>query len=251
MKNLIVTLMLLFVGFIQVSLAQTDHEKTRLDSAKILYDAGKYNDSQELYLSFVDSGIVSEALYYNLGNCYFKTGNKVQAVLYFEKALKLNNGNKDAAHNLTIVNETLVDKFEKLPTFSIRPLFLSINSVLSYNLLGVLSMLCLFVGGLLFFRMKKKGKQFTFSNSWVVLVLAIFFYTWGGIQKKIVSSAIAGIVSINGMEVHSEPNYGATLLFELNEGTKVEFVDENSEWYNIKTQDGNQGWVEKKLVLEI
>lgn len=251
MKNLIVTLMLLFVGFIQVSFAQTDQEKSRLDSAKSLYDAGEYSQSQELYLSFIDSGVVSEALYYNLGNCYFKTGDKAFAVLYFEKALSLNSANEDAAHNLSIVNETLVDKFEKLPTFSIRPVFVVINSILSYDLLGVLSVLCLLFGALLFFRMKKKGKKFTFSNSWIILLLALVFYTWGGIQKSLVSSATTGIVSINGLEAHSEPNDGATLLFELNEGTKVELVDENDEWLNIKTQDGNQGWVNKKMILEI
>lgn len=250
MKKLLVILMVL-VSFGNVSFGQDAQENMLLDSAKSLYDAGEYDKSVSMYLSFSDSGVVSEALFYNLGNCYFKLGDKAHAVLYYEKALKLNSGNENAIHNLSVVNGTLIDKFEKLPSFSVRPLFTTINSALSYNLLGVLSVLSLIFGVVLFFKMKKKGTQFTFSNSWLILVVAMFLYLWGAVQKSQVTSVSAGVVSINGMEVRSEPNNDATLLFELNEGTKVELVDHNDNWSNVKTKDGNQGWVEKSLLLEI
>jgi len=251
MKTLFVTLVVMIMSFGNSVFAQSEPERQLLDSAKTMYDKGEYAISEGVYLSIVKSGVVSETLFYNLGNCYFKLGDKVQAVLYYEKALKLNAGNEDAVHNLSVVNGTLVDKFEKLPSFSVRPLFSSINAVVSYDLLGVLSVLCLVFGAALFFKTKKNGKKFTFSNSWLVLVVALFLYLWGAAQKSQLVSVSAGVVSINGVEVRSEPNSDATLLFELNEGTKVELVDDNNEWYNIKTLDGNQGWVEKSLLLEI
>ena len=251
MKKFLLVSVVVIMSFGSEVFAQDASEVLLLDSAKSMYDDGEYAKSEEVYLSIVKSGVVSEALFYNLGNCYFKLGDKVQAVLYYEKALKLNASNEDAAHNLSVVNGTLVDKFEKLPSFSVRPLFTTINSLVSYNLLGVLSVLCLVLGVVLFYKMKKNGKKFTFSNSWLVLVVALFLYLWGAVQKSQVVSVSAAVVSINGMEVRSEPNSSSTLLFELNEGTKVELVDDNKEWSNIKTIDGNQGWVKKSLLLEI
>jgi tetratricopeptide (TPR) repeat protein len=251
--NLIIlfVILMLTVSCGNVSVAQGTQDALMLDSAKSLYDDGEYVQAEAIYRSFSDSGVVSEALYYNLGNCYFKMGDKAQSILYYEKALTINPGNEDAAHNLSVVNGTLIDKFEKLPSFSFKPLFKEVDAVISYDLIGVFSVLCLLVGVVLFYRMKKKEKKITFSNSWVVLLIALCLYLWGTVQKHQVCSASAGIVSINGVEVRSEPNEDAMLLFELNEGTKIEFIEESENWLNIKTQDGNQGWLEKILILEI
>jgi tetratricopeptide (TPR) repeat protein len=222
-----------------------------LDSAKALYDEGKFYESASIYQSFADSGVVSSTLYYNLGNCKFKIGDKAHAILYYEKALKVTPRNEDVIHNLSVVNGTLIDKFEKLPSFSVRPLFTSINSLVSYNVLGVLSLISLLIAGFIFYRMKQKGSKFTFSNSWLILVVALVSYSWGAVQKSQVLTVTSGVVSINGLEVRSEPNNDATLLFELNEGSKVEFKGGSDKWLNIKTQDGNQGWVQKDQLLEI
>jgi tetratricopeptide (TPR) repeat protein len=250
-KHSAMILMLITFGLSHFCAAQSQAELALLDSANTLYDQGEYTAAAAVIQSFVDQGIVDEAVYYNLGNCFFKVGDKKNAVLYYEKALKINSGNEDAAYNLSVVNGTLIDQFEELPSFSTRPLFAAINGVVSSDFIALLSILCLVVAVIRFYVMKKKAQNFTFTNSWVLLVVACFLYLWGAVQKDAVHSFSSAVVSINGMEVHSEPKESSTLLFELNEGTKVELVKQSDQWYNVKTKDGNQGWVQKKWLLEI
>lgn len=251
MNKLLLIFLLVVIGFANSLQSQEAQDQVLLDSAKSHYDRGEYQQAAALYLGFVESGIVSEAIYYNLGNCFFKLGDKAKAVLYYEKTLKLNGGNENAEHNLLVVNKTLVDKFEKIPSFSMKPLFKGVNSVVSFDLLGMLSIVCLVIALLLFYRMKSNGKAITFMNSWIVLVIALVIYLWGAVQKNQVINVTSGVVSSNGVEIHSEPNISSTLLFELNEGAKVEFIDKNEDWLNIKTKDGNQGWVKSILILTI
>ncbi len=250
-KRSAMILMLITFGLSHLCAAQSQAQLALLDSANMLYDQGEYAAAAAINQSFVDQGIVDEAVYYNLGNCFFKVGDKKNAVLYYEKALKMNSGNEDAAYNLSVVNGTLIDKFEELPSFSTRPFFTAINGVVSSDFLAVLSIMCLVIAVIRFILMKRKAKYFTFTNSWVLLVVACFLYLWGAVQKDAVYSFSSAVVSINGMKVHSEPKESSTLLFELNEGTKVELVKQSDQWYNVKTKDGNQGWVEKEWLLEI
>jgi len=251
MKKLVI-IALLMLGINSGSIAREDNTSgVLLDSARLHYDNGDFVKAADVYLSFTDSGAVSTGLFYNLGNCYFKLGDKARAVLYFEKALDLDGSNENAAHNLSIVNGTLVDKFEVTPTFSVRPFFKAINNVISYDLLGLLSIVCLFGAAITFYFIKKKGVKVRFINSWLILVVAGLLYLWGAVQKTEVTSVTAGIVSMNGLRVRSEPNENSTLLFDLNEGTKIEIIQINSDWLNVKTQDGNQGWVQSVLIFKI
>ena len=50
--------------------------------------------------------------------------------------------------------------------------------------------------------------------------------------------------------VKSSPSQSGTDLFILHEGTKVKIIDEVGEWYEVKIDDGNSGWI-KDSEMEI
>ena len=52
------------------------------------------------------------------------------------------------------------------------------------------------------------------------------------------------------VEIKISPLESATKSFELNEGTKVNILDENGEWSQIEV-NGNTGWLENMSLWEI
>ena len=71
--------------------------RQQADSA---YSAGRYTEAVELYKGVIDSEGTSAQLLYNLGNACVRSGAPADAVIYYERALRLDPGNKDARNNL-------------------------------------------------------------------------------------------------------------------------------------------------------
>ena len=81
------------------------------------YQEGDYGGAAEAYEAVIEGGFESSELYYNLGNAYFRLDDLARSVLYYERALRLDRGNDDAAANLALVKERLPDRIDPLPRF--------------------------------------------------------------------------------------------------------------------------------------
>ena len=79
------------------------------------YNKGNYAKAITLYDSIISNNLESSELYYNLGNCYYKTQDWANTVWYYEKSLKLNPNNYNAIHNLQLTKIKIKDQIETLP----------------------------------------------------------------------------------------------------------------------------------------
>ena len=82
------------------------------NSANDAYSMGQYETAYNDYLKIEESGHHSYKLYYNMGNACYKMGNAGKAILYYEKALKLDPAGEDAKVNLQIAKLQTLDKIE-------------------------------------------------------------------------------------------------------------------------------------------
>ena len=82
MKRLIVILSL-FLAPCSLLLAQST-----FDEANAAYADGRYEEAAALYQAMIDEQ-PDAVLYYNLGNARFKQGELAQAILNYERALRL------------------------------------------------------------------------------------------------------------------------------------------------------------------
>ena len=61
-----------------------------------------------------------------------------------------------------------------------------------------------------------------------------------------------GIIIDNEVEAYSGPFYGDnTILFKVNEGTKVRTNQSQNNWIEIILLDGNRAWVPKEKIRQI
>jgi tetratricopeptide (TPR) repeat protein len=69
------------------------------------YSAGNFPAAVELYKSAINAGETNAALFYNLGNACFRTGDFGRAILSYERALVLEPQHAEAAANLRLARD--------------------------------------------------------------------------------------------------------------------------------------------------
>ena len=98
MKTLVA---LLFVIFVAAGHAQAD----AFTSGNAEFAAGRFKEAAEQYESAVAAGEKSAALFYNLGNAYYRLADFGRAILNYERALALEPRHPEAAANLRLARD--------------------------------------------------------------------------------------------------------------------------------------------------
>ena len=111
LKILSLTLVLTLVTLCAFSSA----EQLNLAKANKAYSIGSYSVAADLYQKIADAGYVSPELFYNMGNTCFKMNDYARAILWYERARRLDPGNEDINFNLNVANTKISDKIEPLP----------------------------------------------------------------------------------------------------------------------------------------
>ena len=94
MKRLSILIAFL-IGLVQFTSATVSKAEADKD-----YQENKFADAIEKYEAILSSEGESAAIYYNLGNSYYKNKNIAKAVLNYERALLMNPGDADIRFNL-------------------------------------------------------------------------------------------------------------------------------------------------------
>ena len=84
------------------ALAQSPDDAGSMAAANAMYEQGLYADSARAYQQLADRGYRDPALYYNLGNAYYKQGDLGRAILNYVRARRLDPSDPDTAANLEL-----------------------------------------------------------------------------------------------------------------------------------------------------
>lgn len=248
---LISLLLVLMAGF---CMAQSNELSCKqwFDEGNAAYNEGYYEEALSKYNQIVDSGYESASLYYNMGNACYKAKDYPNAIVYYEKALKLDPGNEDVRANLEIANMAIVDKIEPIPQSFLLRWWNSLKSLFAVDgwaWLSVISfamvLLCLF----LFLMARRRGLRKLGFFAGLVLVIVFALSIVFAMEKyhdlKVQDEAVVITPTVT---VKSSPNVSSVDLFVLHEGSKVKILDATEEWNKIKIADGSVGWLQAKDV---
>ena len=217
-----------------------------------LYAAGDYNGAILTYDSIVNEGLQSADLYYNLAGAYFKAGQNGQAILNYNRALRLDPSNDDVAHNLAYVESFTKDNIDTIPVDFMERSGNWLRRLMSADGWGVWSLVMLGValvaGGFFILAQRRRVRKTGFFVSLVSLVAFIFCLVLGGAARRELLSESEAIVLDTATSVKASPEQNSKDLFILHEGTKVEVLDEFGEWSEIRIADGNEGWIRSSSI---
>ena len=221
------------------------------NSATHAYVEGRWRDAVADYEMISGMGLESAALYCNTGDAYFKDGNVPMAILFYERALKLDPSYSDARYNLELLNGVIQDRIEAVPGFILKTWAKDICYIMDSNAWAVcflvLLALALAMGLLFILGATPAGRRTGFFTGIVALLLALASLSFAFWQKSDYMSADYAIVMRPVTSVKSSPSAEASKdLFILHEGTKVKILDSVGSWINIELADGRQGWLSSK-----
>jgi tetratricopeptide (TPR) repeat protein len=215
--------------------------------ANMLYSQGKYEPALERYHAVIMSGKESSDLYYNMGNAAYRSNSIGHAILYYEKAIKLDPAFEDAMHNLGYVSRYRVDTFEEVPVLFLAAWISGFVQLLSEKTWSILAMIffVIVLTGLLFYLFSRQLllKKLGFLSGLVALLLFVVALLPAKSRHSHIVNPDTGIILAPSVVVRSSPNESGTELFILHEGTKIEVNEEVSGWQNIKIIDGREGWI--------
>jgi tetratricopeptide (TPR) repeat protein len=253
MKKLVIIISLSFLAI--GSRAQTAVQENLMDVANQSYSSGDYTSAVSQYESILATGYESAGLYFNLGNAYFKVNNIPAAILYFEKARKLDPTDENIRFNLGLANSRIIDKMEPLPEFFLRTWWKSARDFFSsdqwakFGVAGfILALFCLS-----FFIISRSVFMRKISF-WVGILmfasmsLSLLFSLSGYREYSSQSSAIIFTPTVT---VKSSPSDASVDLFVIHEGIKVAITDRVEGWSEVHLANGNVGWVKTETFRRI
>ena len=212
------------------------------------YSAGQWAEALQDWSDVAATGLRSKELYYNLGNAYFKTGETAQAVLNYERALRLDPSDADVRYNLEFARAMTQDRIDEVPEFILKTWIRKIGYWMSSDAWAVLSLVFLALTlalVLLFLLGPTAGMRRTgFFAGIATLLLSLAAFGFARSQKADAERHDEAIVMRPVSSVTSSPSSDAAKsLFILHEGTKVKVLDEVSGYKDIELADGRRGWI--------
>jgi tetratricopeptide (TPR) repeat protein len=222
-------------------------QDSRFKQGNDLYTEGKFEEAVEMYEGVLQSGLESSALYYNLGNAYYKSGQLPEAILNYERALLLAPQNEDIRYNLELAYSQTADEIDQVGTFFLTKWFQSIRSLNDsdgWAIYSIIAFILFLIGlGLYLFGRNVAIKKAAFSFAIVFLIVAGTTLSFSSHQKTKLVERSHAIIFTPTVNIKSSPDQSGTDLFVLHEGTKVELISKLGEWWNVRLQDGSEGWI--------
>lgn len=222
------------------------------DLANAAYADGRYDEAASLYQSMIDEA-PDAVLYYNLGNARFKQGELAQAILNYERALRLKPNYKDAQYNLAFAQSRITDNIVE-QDFFLSVWVRAVRNSLSERTWLVLS-ICLFIlalAGLLLFLLGREPwlRKTAFHVAWLALLFSLIAGLNATSLHKRDSLRNEAIITQGVVNAKSSPDRSGTDLFTVHEGTKVTIRETLGEWSNVRVGQ-NEGWIRSNCLERI
>lgn len=219
------------------------------------YAKGNYQQAITDYKELLET-TKSPELYYNLGNSYYRTGNITQALIAYERALKLAPGDRDIRYNLQFVQSKTIDKITTADKMFFVTWYYSLMNLTSVDGWAKIAVACIMLAVLLMllylFGPNLLSRKVGFYGAVALFVLLFVSNVFAYQQKQMLLNSNSGIVTVPTISVKSTPADSGSDVFVIHEGTHVDIIDKTMKnWCAIRLADGREGWLKTSQIEEI
>ena len=213
------------------------------DDGNRRYEMGDFQGAVESYHRALERGYASEALYFNLGNAYFRLDQVGRAIQYYEKARRLAPARAALRHNLSIAREHTQDRFSQLPEPFWMPFWKNtINAVGASGLFAIGFFFYLLGCAALFLRIRSGQTPWRRRAATIGLSLAVIVLTAGFLASADELRTSDAVVLVDEAALLDDPA-GASSDLTVHEGLVVGIVGTSGQWTEIQLPNGSRGWV--------
>lgn len=213
------------------------------------YKNHQFQQAADGYRRLIENGYENGAVYYNLGNAYFRLGDLGRAILSYERARLLIPRDNDLAFNLSHARNQAQDAFTDLQMSSLSD-FLGLEGLNRYEVFFGFVLLNLLFFSLLCIRLYKKTEWTYYLSIFLTILIsiggcasALKWYTWASDNRAVILS--------EEIVVQAGPDSRDTVLFKLHAGTVVRVERTENDWTLLQLSKDKRGWAESNQLERI
>ena len=218
---------------------------TAFDAANKLYEQGKFTDAASVYESVARSNGASPALYFNLGNAFFKSGQIGRALSAYRQAEQMAPRDPDVRANLQFSR-----KQAQGPTLA-RSLAQRWLGKLTLNEWTLLAAAAIWLWLLLLALLQWRPELRRTLRGWVFAL---------GIGAAFLSGCLANafyenrftriaIVVARDATVRNGPLEESSSAFTVHDGAELVVLDQKDDWLQVSADGRRVGWMRRDQVL--
>jgi tetratricopeptide (TPR) repeat protein len=224
------------------------------NEANSLYRASRFDEALERYLRAAATGSKDWRLFYNLGNAHFKVGKIGEAIVWYERALKLNPRDEDIIANLSFLNRVKKDQEPESQRNPVWEFFVGVFSYPTLNELSVASsiglLLLVTLSTWYLWRPDSGGAQ-RWLGLGVLTGVTLACAIWLGSRALYEEELRDAVIVVSQATARSGPDETQTKVLVIHEGTKVRIDRFEGEWALVRLATGLGGWMQQELFMEI
>lgn len=220
---------------------------TRDDSAD---SKQAFADAAEKYQLLVDSGIANSRLYVNLANAYLQSGQRGKAIANYMRALRIDPTNRTAQVNLQYAAQSITSSdSEDSPEVGagLADLATAANEWLtqrfSTRLVVTVTVACWFAlwlaVGLRLVGVGFPWKTVAAAAAAMAIASASFYVANWEDTDNAIAVVTSPSVALREGDGDNFPTAGATLT----EGESIEVLKQRGDWFKVRSESGQTGWV--------
>jgi tetratricopeptide (TPR) repeat protein len=247
-RHLLFSLLLLSFNLI----AQTEYS---LQAAQAEISSGDYTHAADILDSLENSIVPTANFYLALGNARFESGRTGEAILAYERGLRLKPGNGDLTNNLRYVREEAGLPPVAGSDFALlrwwRVLGAAMGTTVAYSISIILWWLA--VGGVVWWylyrrRMSEKRRFALLPLSVGIGVLSLLFFALAWSRYDYMHQKEEAILLAPVATLRVAPTSEASAETDLPAGHKVTITDRVNRYVKVRLSDGRQGYLLREEV---
>lgn len=226
--------------------------QNQFDKANELYQEEKYQEAVQAYEQFLEAGLHSADVYFNLGNAYYKLNKVAPAIYNYEKALLLEPNNKNVKNNLKFAQNMMIDTVKEVPRVGFNEWLQDFTSVYHYDTWAKIAIgfsFLVLLSFIAYYFIPKMGvKRIFFGLAVLFLIGSVLSVVISAFEKNQTESYNPAIVFSESVSVKSEPNQTSNNVALIHEGTKVYVLESLDNYYKVELPNGTEGWLVQNSV---
>ena len=203
------------------------------------YAAGRFREAIELYENAVGGGATNAAVFYNLGNAYYRAGDLGRAILNYERALALESHYPEAEANLRLVRDKA--RALELKRSALDRIVLQ-TSATTYSVIAAIAFwIAAFCLATMFF----SGRPSPLRATMLVTSVLVCAAGVAGVYLSETGSAgrALAIVTAAGTEARVATADSASTVLALPPGSQVKVLSRRGDWLYATLPNDLRGWI--------
>lgn len=246
-----------FVLFVlsTISWGQTGDWNEQFDKANALIQKEKFQEAISIYRDLEKQNDKSPELLFNLGNAFYRSKDNVNAIYYYEKALKLTPHDKSIETNLSYARKNLVDDITIIKEYDNQDILHQTLGKFTPDYWSILATIFAFTILIAFivYYLNQSSVIKRISFVWILIALVgtgASIYA-AKFEEAYIGKEKTAIIFAKETNLKEEARNTSKTLKELHEGTKVYVLEHNALWIKVRLDNQEIGWIEKTTIKDI